>query len=152
MEDLYTLNEARREIARQECATHGHNLTVIATPTGPTGLICDRHCGHPGWHVTPASQPGGVEALEGALRLELAHLWLDLANAYDRSQSDPPETSPACRDLVERIRGITMLVGPADTSGMAARLQPRGLHQLVYDDMACSMPLGDLTGRDDDGD
>lgn len=45
-ETLYTLTEARAEIARRECALHGHDFNIICV-TGsldPVALVCER-CG-----------------------------------------------------------------------------------------------------------
>lgn len=39
----YTLDEAVAELRRRECRMHGHSWTVIETPAGPVGLICE--CG-----------------------------------------------------------------------------------------------------------
>lgn len=44
-EPRYTLPEARREIARRECAFHGHDWRVVIAGTGqPVAITCER-CG-----------------------------------------------------------------------------------------------------------
>lgn len=43
-EQTYTLMEARRKLARLECAAHGHDWTVIEKMSGPTHIRCER-CG-----------------------------------------------------------------------------------------------------------
>lgn len=49
-EKLYTLDEARDEIARRECSVIGHSYEKIVTFQGtPTALLCER-CGD-GWMV-----------------------------------------------------------------------------------------------------
>lgn len=45
MERKYTLDEARRELARQECREHGHDFGHTVDTTGaPTKVVCER-CG-----------------------------------------------------------------------------------------------------------
>lgn len=52
-EQTYTLNEAQAELARRECAAHGHSFQIIQTGEGePIKLWCDR-CGR-SWKVTDA--------------------------------------------------------------------------------------------------
>jgi hypothetical protein len=61
-EPRYTLNEAKLELNRQECARHGHDYNIIANPVGswrrdghePTEVVCDR-C-KKRWTVTEASK------------------------------------------------------------------------------------------------
>lgn len=43
-EARYTLAEAQRELARQECARFGHRWDVVATLARPTAVVCDS-CG-----------------------------------------------------------------------------------------------------------
>lgn len=54
MAERYTLEEARVEMARQECAVHGHDFDVIEEfGAGPVALICSRGCGE-SWPVSRA--------------------------------------------------------------------------------------------------
>ena len=65
----YTLEEARRELARRECTFLGHDLQIIYEGLGePKQIVCERGCGHPGWtvrsrltasDVTPKATDGG---------------------------------------------------------------------------------------------
>ena len=44
----YTLEEARREFARRECANHGHSWNVIqSVGGGPMRIVCES-CGWSG--------------------------------------------------------------------------------------------------------
>jgi hypothetical protein len=44
----YTLEEARRELARRECEHHGHSWDVISTiGAGPEAVVCTQ-CGWAG--------------------------------------------------------------------------------------------------------
>jgi hypothetical protein len=54
-EKLYTLAEARRELARRECDTHGHDIDFMHQhgSTDPIAAFCTRDCGHQGWRMTP---------------------------------------------------------------------------------------------------
>jgi hypothetical protein len=48
----YTLSEATAELARRECAAHGHDFDIISTGAGePIKLRCGR-CGR-SWGVSP---------------------------------------------------------------------------------------------------
>lgn len=49
----YTLAEARHELARLECATHGHDINAISSglSTDPIRIVCSR-CGD-SWAVEP---------------------------------------------------------------------------------------------------
>lgn len=38
----YTIREAAKEIARQECRFHGHDWDVLTTFAGPSGIQCRR--------------------------------------------------------------------------------------------------------------
>lgn len=59
---LYTLEEARRELAREECRQDGHDWDLITTRLHasagetPIGVRCSRGCGHPTLRVMPSSQ------------------------------------------------------------------------------------------------
>lgn len=47
-EQTYTLAEARRELARQECQRHGHSWDVVSTlGDGPVSIVCGT-CGWSG--------------------------------------------------------------------------------------------------------
>lgn len=55
-EKRYTLEEARAEMARQECARHGHSWNVIQALTGgPMRIVCES-CGW-GGTVELGAQP-----------------------------------------------------------------------------------------------
>lgn len=44
-EQRYTLNEARRELAKAECTVHGHDWDVVQQfGEGPIAIVCSR-CG-----------------------------------------------------------------------------------------------------------
>lgn len=43
-ESLYTMREAKRQLALEECAFHGHDWRVILARFVPTAIICER-CG-----------------------------------------------------------------------------------------------------------
>lgn len=51
----YTLDQARRELARRECEIHGHDIdfTHHAGSTDPIAAYCTRGCGHHGWRMIP---------------------------------------------------------------------------------------------------
>jgi hypothetical protein len=52
----YTLTEAQKELARRECATHGHDWDVVVKFGGdPTHVLCS-NCGR-SWTVA-GSNPG----------------------------------------------------------------------------------------------
>jgi hypothetical protein len=55
-EPRYTLDEAKAEIARQECATYGHDYMTVVWMGGnePTGVTCSR-CGQH-WPIAPTTQ------------------------------------------------------------------------------------------------
>jgi len=55
---LYTLEEARREMARRECAGFGHDLDIVYQGAEPVRLVCGRGCGHRGWTITPTMCAG----------------------------------------------------------------------------------------------
>lgn len=59
MTKTYSLDEARRELARAECETYGHDLDYIQQGWSrePKAAYCSRGCGHPGWVMIPADQP-----------------------------------------------------------------------------------------------
>lgn len=44
-EPTYTLDEARRVLARRECGAHGHDWTVLQKMTGVPYLVCCGRCG-----------------------------------------------------------------------------------------------------------
>lgn len=48
---LFTLDDAARELKRRECAHHGHDFEIIRTvdSDGPRSVICER-CGK-SWRV-----------------------------------------------------------------------------------------------------
>lgn len=49
----YTLDEARRELARRECAMHGHDVeTILIVQTGQPRLLLCARCGQ-SWDVAP---------------------------------------------------------------------------------------------------
>lgn len=51
-EPRYTLDEARREIARQECQENGHSFDVVqVVGKGPVEIICSNGCGG-SWDVS----------------------------------------------------------------------------------------------------
>jgi hypothetical protein len=50
-EQRYTLEEAKLELAREECALYGHDFDVIANAGNiPLAVVCSR-CDHPSWKV-----------------------------------------------------------------------------------------------------
>lgn len=52
-EQRYTLAEARQELSRRECVTHGHDTDVICSGLSnePIRIVCSR-CGD-SWAVQP---------------------------------------------------------------------------------------------------
>lgn len=51
-ESRYTLAEAQRELARQECKVHGHSFDVVQeVGKGPVEIICSNGCGG-SWDVS----------------------------------------------------------------------------------------------------
>ncbi len=52
-ERTYTLDEARRELTRQECRLHGHDFEILLTleSLDPKSLYCGRGCGAGPWTV-----------------------------------------------------------------------------------------------------
>lgn len=55
-EERYTLEEARLELARQECMMHGHQFSVVSViGLGPSLLKCDR-CGD-SWTINNPQEP-----------------------------------------------------------------------------------------------
>lgn len=55
-ERVYTLDEAKDELARKECARNGHDYRVISTKTfggagRPLSVVCDE-CGEH-WKIAP---------------------------------------------------------------------------------------------------
>lgn len=58
-EKLYTLDAARRELARRECDTHGHDIDFVYQrgSTDPLLAHCTRGCGHHGWRMVPVLCP-----------------------------------------------------------------------------------------------
>ena len=53
-ERRYTLAEARRELAAQECGRYGHDYQIMVQKDEPVALECSR-CGR-GWPVGPETQ------------------------------------------------------------------------------------------------
>ncbi len=53
------LDEARQALARQECATYGHDIDFIhcGGSTEPVTAHCARGCGHHGWRMVPILGP-----------------------------------------------------------------------------------------------
>lgn len=43
-EQRYSLDEARRILAREVCALHGHSWDIIETDAGPEAILCS-NCG-----------------------------------------------------------------------------------------------------------
>lgn len=63
----YTLEEARAELARQDCRVYGHDFDVIATYSsdgGPSDVVCSR-CSQ-AWTLAPRSSV--FEVLDGAMQ------------------------------------------------------------------------------------
>ena len=65
-EPLYTLGQARRALALEECARHGHDWDIIQVFGGrPTGLVCAR-CGSAHAVVPKNDKSPAAEGLRGS--------------------------------------------------------------------------------------
>ena len=55
-EQRYTLTEARQELNRRHCATHGHDINVLSAGLNPEPfqLVCD--CCGKSWKVQPTRE------------------------------------------------------------------------------------------------
>lgn len=86
----YTLAEAQRENARQECGRWGHDIDMIeqAWTREPKAAICSRQCGHPGWVLIPVDQP---------------HLWRAVAPAIAEALQPYPGAAEAVNAAVARV-------------------------------------------------
>lgn len=126
---LYTLGEARLELARRECVRWGHDLeTVMNAAHEPSGMFCSRRCGHRGYRVTPI---GDVDT-RAMLRDVAVDLWHDLAAAYGESEVVPRETSVACYGLIRRIQDIARVVGPVAPGELEYEMLLTGLYETVH--------------------
>lgn len=60
-EPTYTLNEAREELARRQCAAGGHDFETVLNGCGePVQMFCSNACGRGPWNICPSdSGPSG---------------------------------------------------------------------------------------------
>jgi hypothetical protein len=66
------------------------------------------------------------------LRRELMYLWGDLASAYRCSGVTPPERSPGCEGMIERIHNVTRVVGPVDPQQVEIWFLLTGMYERVH--------------------
>lgn len=82
-DETFPLEEAQAHLRRLTCRDVGHDLDITYEPsapgnrgefgaavvgTDPTGMVCRRECGHPGWRAVPvmcASHPDLLDASRG---------------------------------------------------------------------------------------
>lgn len=79
-EERYTLEEARAELARQDCGVYGHDFDVIATYAsdgGPSDIVCSR-CSR-SWTVAPRSV---FEVRDGAVQTVAIYSNRDAADKH----------------------------------------------------------------------
>ncbi|MEZ0076363.1 hypothetical protein [Planotetraspora sp. GP83] len=136
---LFTLDQARQELAQRECAEFGHDVTVMLDGWGqPSRLVCDRPCGHPGWVVLDASAPDLHLEL---LRAAMLDLWADLAVAYLASETRPRESSVACHGLMTRIQDVARHIGPVEPEKVPPLVVTTGLYELVHAAAGCEVQV-----------
>lgn len=82
---------------------------------------------------------GDPEVLRAALRKELDYLWADLGGAM--SQATNGSWSIECRCLEERIKEITMLVGPTPWDEIQLPLLESGVYQRIHADLGVEAPV-----------
>ncbi|MBT2226269.1 hypothetical protein [Nonomuraea sp. NEAU-A123] len=139
-EPLYTLGEARLELAQRECSLTGHTIEVIVDGRGEvTGIVCSNRCGHRGWRVTPI---GDVDP-RAMLRDVAVDLWHDLAAAYGASDCKPRETSVACHGLIKRIQDIARVVGPVAPGDLEYEMLLTGLYETVHAEVGVDVHVPD---------
>lgn len=127
--DRYTLEEARKELARQDCLVHGHDYEVIATYSsdgGPSDVICSR-CGR-AWAVAPAAdlRPGmpGRTAIEVVLSCEAD-------GCQERLRVSWPRDEYTCLLSGEQLggNGSLTLDGAAPVPTSASKWRVRGVRR-----------------------
>jgi hypothetical protein len=139
-EQLYTLGDARAELARRECALAGHSVEVVVDGRGEvTGLFCSNRCGHRGWRASPIGDVDSRALLVDAM----IDLWHDLTAAYGESKSSPRETSVACHGLIKRIQGIARHVGPVSPGALEYEMVLTGLYELVHAEIGVEVHVPD---------
>lgn len=79
-EERYTLEEARAELAREDCQVYGHDFVVIATSDGPSDVVCSR-CSQ-SWTLAPRSV---FEVRDGAVQTVAIYSNRDAADEHAHS-------------------------------------------------------------------
>lgn len=114
-EPTYTLDEAKRELARRECALQGHDFDVVVDLNEPARFYCSR-CGT-SWAVQQPTTTTDDELLEAA-RAALEPFAESVAQIPEGERmrdctwellSSPVEIAEAARVhglLGERLRGV----------------------------------------------
>lgn len=79
------------------------------------------------------------------LRRELMYLWGELASAYRCSGVTPPEWSPGCVCLIERIHHVTRAVGPVDPNQVEMWFLLTGMYEQVHAAMGLGVTVPEET-------
>lgn len=83
--------------------------------------------------------PSELETLREALRGELYFLWRDLDQAIQTAING--KWSMHCDSLVERIKGITKLVGPTPWEEILLPLLEQGVYQRIHAEIGVDAPV-----------
>ena len=117
------------------------NAARPAPATGATASDWERH-----WHHTMAERARERDAwrkqngaLTEAARAELACLWNDLHRA--RKEAINGHWSIRCDGLVDRIKRLTLLVGPTPWEQIQLPLLEDGVYQRLHAEMGVAAPV-----------
>jgi hypothetical protein len=80
-----------------------------------------------------------------ALRHELMYLWCDLDWAYRESRATPPEKSPGCEGLIDRIQRVSRLVGPISPDQVSMPFLLTGMFEQVHAAMGLEVTVPEAT-------
>ncbi|MFI6290102.1 hypothetical protein ACIBEJ_00870 [Nonomuraea sp. NPDC050790] len=86
---LYTLEGAKAELDRLDCARNGHDIEYVLSGffLQPKAAFCARRCGHPGWAMIPADQ---------------THLWRQLAPVISNALTPYPSALAAVNAAIDQ--------------------------------------------------
>jgi hypothetical protein len=80
-----------------------------------------------------------LQAMRAAIVDELVSLWCDLNRAQSRAYNG--QWSMECDSLEERIKALTLLVGPTSWENIQINLLENGVYQRIHGDLGIAVEV-----------